>query len=38
MKVGISSQNYRAVTGHAGKTRHFLVYSVSDEREWQALA
>jgi predicted Fe-Mo cluster-binding NifX family protein len=26
MKIGITSQNFRTITGHAGKTRRFLVY------------
>lgn len=26
MRIGISSQNFRTVTGHAGKTRRFLIY------------
>ncbi|MEN8178489.1 MAG: nitrogen fixation protein [Pseudomonadota bacterium] len=25
MKIGITSQNFRAITGHAGKTRRFLI-------------
>jgi predicted Fe-Mo cluster-binding NifX family protein len=27
MKIGVASQNFRTVTGHAGKTRRFLIYS-----------
>ena len=27
MKIAITSQNFRTVTGHAGKTRRFLVYN-----------
>jgi len=27
MKIGITSQNFRTVTGHAGKSRRFLIYS-----------
>ena len=27
MKIGITSQNFRTITGHAGKTRRFLVLS-----------
>ncbi|MEZ5839222.1 MAG: NifB/NifX family molybdenum-iron cluster-binding protein [Hyphomicrobiales bacterium] len=30
MKVGVTSQNFRTITGHAGKTRRFLVYRASD--------
>lgn len=29
MKVAVTSQNFRTVTGHAGKTRRFLVYDIS---------
>jgi predicted Fe-Mo cluster-binding NifX family protein len=35
MKIGITSQNFRTITGHAGKTRRFLVYSVADGGELQ---
>ena len=32
MKIGVTSQNFRTITGHAGKTRRFLVYeSLQDE-------
>lgn len=27
MKIAVSSQNFRTITGHAGKTRRFLVFS-----------
>ncbi|BAO44178.1 NifB/NifX family molybdenum-iron cluster-binding protein [Thiolapillus brandeum] len=27
MKIAITSQNFRTITGHAGKTRRFLVYA-----------
>ena len=27
MKIGITSQNFRTITGHAGKTRRFLIYT-----------
>lgn len=27
MKIAITSQNFRTITGHAGKTRRFLIYS-----------
>jgi predicted Fe-Mo cluster-binding NifX family protein len=30
MKIGVTSQNFRTITGHAGKTRRFLVYHVAD--------
>jgi len=26
MKIGVSSQNFRTITGHAGKARRFLVF------------
>jgi predicted Fe-Mo cluster-binding NifX family protein len=28
MKIAVTSQNHRTITGHAGKTRRFLVYTV----------
>jgi predicted Fe-Mo cluster-binding NifX family protein len=31
MKIGITSQNFRTITGHAGKTRRFLVYEVDPD-------
>jgi predicted Fe-Mo cluster-binding NifX family protein len=30
VKIGITSQNFRTITGHAGKTRRFLVYGQPD--------
>jgi len=27
MRIGVTSQNFRTITGHAGKTRRFLVYA-----------
>ncbi len=27
MKIGVTSQNFRTITGHAGKGRRFLVFS-----------
>lgn len=35
MKVGITSQNFRTITGHAGKTRRFLVYTIGESGEPQ---
>ena len=29
MKIAITSQNFRTVTGHAGKTRRFLIFDIS---------
>lgn len=31
MKIGVTSQNFRTVTGHAGKTRRFLIYEIDGE-------
>lgn len=31
MKIGVTSQNFRTITGHAGKTRRFLVFSRDGE-------
>ena len=31
MKVGVSSQNFRTITGHAGKSRRFLVYELRED-------
>lgn len=31
MKIAISSQNFRTVTGHAGRARRFLVYNVGTD-------
>lgn len=31
MKIGITSQNFRTITGHAGKTRRFLIYTPDDQ-------
>nr|WP_321454817.1 NifB/NifX family molybdenum-iron cluster-binding protein [uncultured Cohaesibacter sp.] len=33
MKIAVSSQNFRTVTGHAGRCRRFLVYSVGENQE-----
>jgi len=30
MKIGVTSQNFRTITGHAGKARRFIVYEASD--------
>ncbi len=27
MKIAVTSQNFRTITGHAGKTRRFLIYA-----------
>jgi predicted Fe-Mo cluster-binding NifX family protein len=31
MKIAITSQNFRTVTGHGGKARRFLVYAISPD-------
>jgi predicted Fe-Mo cluster-binding NifX family protein len=31
MKIAVTSQNFRTITGHAGKTRRFLVYEASPD-------
>ncbi|HKJ77206.1 MAG TPA: nitrogen fixation protein, partial [Gammaproteobacteria bacterium] len=33
MEIAITSQNFRTVTGHAGKTRRFLVYEAGPGQE-----
>ncbi|MDV7145519.1 NifB/NifX family molybdenum-iron cluster-binding protein [Tropicimonas sp. TH_r6] len=33
MRIAITSQNFRTITGHAGKTRRFLVYEVESGTE-----
>ena len=30
MKIAITSQNFRSITGHAGKTRRFLIFEQDD--------
>ncbi len=35
MKIGITSQNFRTITGHAGKARRFLVYQVDEDGVWR---
>ncbi len=29
MRIGVTSQNFRTITGHAGKTRRFLVFEAA---------
>lgn len=31
VKIGVTSQNFRTITSHAGKTRRFLVYEAGPE-------
>jgi predicted Fe-Mo cluster-binding NifX family protein len=33
MRIGVTSQNFRTVTGHAGKTRRFLIYETDGREE-----
>lgn len=35
MKIGITSQNFRTITGHAGKARRFMVFSCNENGEWE---
>ena len=35
MKIGVTSQNFRTITGHAGKTRRFLIFSADSDGHWQ---
>lgn len=30
LKIGVTSQNFRTVTGHAGKARRFIIYQTHD--------
>ncbi len=31
MKIAVTSQNFRTVTGHAGRARKFIVYDVEED-------
>lgn len=33
MRIAVTSQNFRTVTGHAGKSRRFLIYEVETGSE-----
>ncbi len=33
MRIGVTSQNFRTITGHAGKTRRFLVFEANPGSE-----
>ncbi len=37
MIVGVSSQNFRTITGHAGKGRRFLIYRIGEDGSIEAL-
>jgi len=30
MKIAVTSQNFRTITGHAGKTRRFIIYEADE--------
>jgi len=30
MKLAVTSQNFRTITGHAGKTRRFIIFAAED--------
>ena len=34
MKIAVTSQNFRTITGHAGKTRRFIIYLKNEQGEW----
>jgi predicted Fe-Mo cluster-binding NifX family protein len=36
MRIAISSQNFRTVTGHAGKARRFMLYDIDAAQQVQA--
>lgn len=38
MQIGVSSQNFRTITGHAGKGRRFLLFSGDDAAQLQEVA
>jgi len=33
MRIAVSSQNFKTITGHAGKTRRFLIYEAESGSE-----
>ena len=35
MKIAVTSQNLRTVTGHAGRARKFIVYDVKDDGSFE---
>jgi predicted Fe-Mo cluster-binding NifX family protein len=32
MRIAVSSQNFRSITSHAGKSRRFIVYELTPAR------
>ena len=37
MKIAVTSQNFRTITGHAGKTRRFLIFGTDGQDSPQEL-
>lgn len=37
MLIGVTSQNFRTITGHAGKARRFLVYQSDAHGQWEEM-
>ncbi|WP_299875584.1 NifB/NifX family molybdenum-iron cluster-binding protein [uncultured Cocleimonas sp.] len=37
MKIGVTSQNFRTITGHAGKARRFFVYQLDENQQLKEL-
>jgi predicted Fe-Mo cluster-binding NifX family protein len=37
MKIAIATRNYETVSGHAGQTRHWLIYDLTDHQPGQLL-
>jgi predicted Fe-Mo cluster-binding NifX family protein len=33
-RCAVTSQNFRSITGHAGKSRRFLIYAQSTDEQW----
>ncbi|ESQ13571.1 MAG: nitrogen fixation protein [Thiohalocapsa sp. PB-PSB1] len=33
MRIAVTSQNYRSITSHAGKSRRFIIFDVSPDQE-----
>lgn len=34
LRIGVTSQNFRTITGHAGKARRFLIYGCNETGDW----
>jgi predicted Fe-Mo cluster-binding NifX family protein len=37
MNIGVTSQNFRTITGHAGKTRRFLIFAGDTTGQYQEI-